>query len=262
MRGHFVVFGLLLGFSAHPLMAASDLAYTVKIIRSGRDAEMKTFTVVRSGDRAHASLIDGPEGEGIAYDRLLLLDPAHLIAINSRNRTWYELETQGPFALQSRYLAPALKPRVKNVRVRLDPPSPSTTDPHHQYHAGEISYDLYEGMGGHPVKISCVARFQVTTSDVPDRSTWIGRMLPETGYGPVDAEMRSVESQIGGFPIRLSLDAERRYEGGPAMHDVMRVDVTDLHETQAADADFVRPSDYLQQKPVILAPGGGPDGAD
>jgi hypothetical protein len=165
------------------------------------------------------------------------------------------LESVRPFALDSQYLDPAQKPRIKNIRVVLDPPSQSLTDPHQQHHTGQISYDVNQSFQGNTLKISCAARFQITTSNAFDRSAWVGQLLPETGYALVDAEMRSVESRIEGFPVRLSLDAERTFAGGPTMHDLMRIDVTDIHEAATVDADFVRPADYRQQKPVILSPG-------
>jgi hypothetical protein len=256
MRRISVALGLMVAaLHAHSLLAATGLAYTVKTIHSNRIDAAQTFTVVRSGERAHASLIDGPPGEGVLYDGLLQTDRSHLIALNSRNRTWYPLESLRPFALDSRYLAPVLKPKIRNVQVHLDPPSQSPKDTHLSHQTGEISYDLHQSITGHGVRISCVARFQVTTSDAFDRNDWIGQLLPETGYPPVDAEMRSVEARIGGFPIRLSLDAERTFEGGATMHDRMRIDVIDIHEAVADDARFVRPADYLQQKPVILSPG-------
>src|SRR5690349_10078259 len=163
---------LLIALSTHPLLAATDLAYTVRIAHVGPLGKTQTFTVVRSGDRARASLIDGPEGEGVLYDGLLQIDRTHLVALNSRNRTWYELESVRPFALDSQYLDPAQKPRIKNIRVVLDPPSQSLTDPHQQHHTGQISYDVNQSFQGNTLKISCAARFQITTSNAFDRSAW------------------------------------------------------------------------------------------
>ena len=243
---------LLIALNAASAMAADGIAYKVQTTRSADVDKNQTYTVVTSGDRARASVIDGPSGEGVVYDVLLRADRSGIIALNTRNRTWYELEPANPFALNSRFLDPVYQGKARKVRVRLDPP---VLEPPQRHYSGEISYEVHISYGRNHLKVSCVASFQVSTTDAFDRGHWLGPLLPETGHPAVDAEMRKAEASIAGFPVQMSLDAQRTYEGGPAMHEMVRIAVTDIRETAAEDAAFVRPADYREQKPVRSAAG-------
>jgi len=255
MNKSIAMYGLLFVLCAHAASAASGTAYTVRIVRSGDKEETRTFKVVTSGDRLRASLLDGPPGEGILYDVLLRTGGAGVIALNTRNRTWYELEHASPFAIHSTYLSPGYEGKARNVRVKLDPPRQEQGERHY---AGEVAYDVELSFGPERVKVSCVATFRVSTTDAAGRGLWLGDILPRTRFPAVDAGLKAAEAGIEGFPVRLSLDAKRTYAGGAPMVDTIRVEVSELGEAAVDGAELVRPADYRNQEPILGVPGVSP----
>ncbi len=242
---------LLFVLCAHSASAASGTRYTVTIVRSGDAEETRTFEVIASGERLRASHLDAPPGEGIACD-VLLRDGATVTALNTRNRTWYALPDASPFAVDSSHLSPGFESKAKNVRARLDPPRVEQGERHY---GGVISYEVEIQYSEYRVKVWCVASFRVSTTDAVDRGLWLGNILPRTGFPEVDAQMKAAEAAIEGFPVRLSLNAKRTYEGGEPMVETVRVEVSEIGETAVDATRFVRPADYRNQKPVIAAPG-------
>ena len=250
MRGITTAIVLILSGFAHSVSAAG-LAYTVTIKRSGEMDRLQTFTVIASEDRLRVSHIDAAEGAGVLYDGLIK-NASGIVALNSRNRTWYSAPALSPFALTSRYLSPTPDGKVKKLSMTIHPGAAPAGEHHY---SGEIRYDVQTSLGGHPVKVSCMGAFTVTTTDNIPRQHWLGRILPETGYGDVDAQLRSAEGQIEGFPTRLSLHVMRTYAGGAPMFDSIVVTVSGIREMSPAESEFVRPADYRFQEPVVAAPG-------
>ena len=251
MRRSIAVLALLT--IAFPVAAAAGRAYTVTFARSPEGIPTKTFRVVASGDRLRVLHVDAPPGEGILWDVLLRTADSGVIALNSRNRTWYEADGEGPFALASSYLMPRPDGKVENLSVRMSEEPAGAGE--HRY-SGEVRYDVLESHGGYTVRITCAGTFTVTTTDAIPRRQWIGRILPRTRfYRDVDAELGAAEARIEGFPLRMSLDAKRTYEGGPPMADFVEVKISDVEDVAIDEAQFARPRGYREQEPVLGVPG-------
>ncbi len=251
MRGISTTIVLILSGFAYSVSAAG-LGYTVTIKRSGEMDRSQTFTVVASEDRLRVSHVDAPDGAGVLYDGLIK-NASGIVALNSRNRTWYPAPALSPFALTSRYLSPT-RGKVKKLSVTINPGAAPAGEHHY---SGEIRYEIQTSLGGHPLKVSCLGAFTVTTTDNVPRQQWLGRILPETGYGDVDAQLRSAEGQLEGFPTRFSLHVMRTFAGGAPMRDSVDVTVSDIREMSPAESEFIRPPDYRFQEPVIGVPGVG-----
>jgi hypothetical protein len=251
MPARFVTITLLLIASVQ-VLGAPGVAYRGTINRSEEAARTEEFSVIGSGNRLRASHTNAPEGAGVLYDSLIRPETSAVIALNSRNHTWYPAPDVSPFALDSRYLTPSPTGKVKNVSVTLKPDDGNA--PEHRY-SGEIRYDVFVSYRTTTVKVSCVATFTLITTPAVARQHWVGRILPETGYTDVDAKLRAAEATIHGFPVHLTLEARRTYTGGMPMVQSMTVEVSDIRDASPDQSVFTRPADYHLQEPVRGYPG-------
>jgi hypothetical protein len=249
MRATVVALTLIVSGFVQPLAAAPGVAYT--ITRRSGDVITQTFNVVASEDRLRVSYLNLPPGEGIMYD-VLLRTAAGVTALNSRNGTWYPAPGSSPFALYRPCTNPYPDGKISKLSVKIAP-GPAAAGEH--AYSGEIRYDFVTYFVGHTVKIGCLGKFTVTTTDRIDRKYWLGRILPETGYGEVDAALREAERQVEGFPVNLSLRRTQTYEGGAPMSDTDDVTASEIREVEVDESEFKRPADYRLQKPVVGFPG-------
>jgi hypothetical protein len=238
---------LTLALLGHAAAASAATEYT--ITRTGGMGKRAIHERVIAEDgriRATSDVEEGP----ILFDGVLWLEGSPVIALNSQNQTWYELDD--PFALSSYYLYPLLSPRgIADVKVELQE-QVGATDGKRRYSV-RLHY-LVRGGGG--VEVTCDATLEVTTTDAIDRRLWAGRFLPKTRYPEVDERLAGVEKIIRGFPLHLSMTVTRKYAGGDAMTVSATIEVSGIRQMKADPASFVRPSGYQHQKPVIGAPGG------
>ena len=258
---------LFIGVIARAAAAFGGVAYDVTVTRTADGGGKQTYTVVADDGYILATQTEVPPGEPVTHDSVLWTGKAPAIALNSQNETWYELTpdtpgahgtivtsvtTTGPFALASRFLKPVYKGTLKNVTVQLNAPSVVGSERHY---TGRIAYDVHSSSGRVHVKVTCTATFDVITTDKVDRRHWLGQILPITSVDAVDARIGAAEASIEGFPVRLSLTATRRYEGGQPMQDVVEVQVSGIREVTPAITTFTRPRSYRHQKPVLAVPG-------
>ncbi len=225
------------------------MAYT--ITRRSGDVITQTFNVVANEDRLRVSYLNLPPGEGILYD-VLLRTAADVTALNTRNGTWYPAPGSSPFALYRPCTIPYPDRKIRKPFVRIAP-GPAAAGEH--TYSGEIRYDVVTQFQAYTVKIACLGKFTVTTTDRIDRKYWLGRILPETGYSEVDAALRAAEEQVEGFPVNLSLRRTQTYEGGAPMSDTDNVTASEIREVEVDESEFKRPADYRLQKPVLGFPG-------
>ena len=249
MRGTIVTIALVFGGFVQPLAAAPGMAYT--ITRRSGDVITQTFNVVASDDRLRVSYLNLPPGEGIMYD-VLLRSAAGVTALNSRNSTWYPAPRSSPFALHRPCAIPYPTGKIKKLSVKIAP-GPAVGG--ERTYSGEIRYDFVTNHLAHTLKIACLGTFTMTTTDRIDRKYWLGRILPETGYGEVDAALRAAEEQIEGFPVRMSLQRTQTYEGGAPMSDTDNVTASEIREVEVDESELKRPADYRLQKPAVALPG-------
>jgi hypothetical protein len=252
MRNIIATSALVLCAFAHAVSAAPAVSYTVTVMRSGETEVTRSYTALASGERLRLTHEDAPPGEGVMYDTLIRINPSSVIAMNSRNRTWYRAPDASPFALTSGYLSPRPEGDIKKLSVTME--TDSEIDGERLY-SGEIRYDVVSSYGGETVKVSCFGTFTLTTTDKLPRQQWLGRILPTTRYPEVDEKIRAAEARIEGFPTKLSLEVQRTYEGGKPMTDSVEVTVSDIREITANELEFTRPPTYRMQEPVLGVPG-------
>ncbi len=238
---------LAIATSLHAATAAAATSYQV---RQSRGAQ---FAVVAEGEKILATLVENQDDPVVIYDRLLGVSGAPIIAINSRNETWYELERQGPFASASRYLQPLTPATTKNLKIRAAEVAGADGT---RLLTWRIAYDVVGKIDGVAIKVKCSGTFEILVAENHPRELWLGRVLPLTGYPEVDEALSAADATVRHFPLRLSLSATREYEGGKPMTESSVVEVFEI-VTTATDAglSFQVPHGYRQQKPVIGAPG-------
>lgn len=231
--------------------AADGSAGTAYSVRHSRGTAPSP--VVADSGKIRVDLVRPPDTV-VTADTLLYEGSGPLIALNSEDRTWYDIESPRPFALSSRYLTPlAENPAARKVRLEFNEAAGDA--PGERRYSGRLTYDVYYTVMDAEVKVLCAASFEVTTTDRHDRRDWLGGMLPRTGYPAVDEKFREAESAIRGFPLLMTLKANRAYGGGPGETDTMKIEVLDIREVTPPASTFARPAGYRYQPPVMALPG-------
>jgi hypothetical protein len=247
MRRSPLLLTLVLLGSAVAARAATE--YTVT--RSGTEVHTSQYRVIAEDRRIRVTSMTAEEGP-ILLDGLLWVEGSPVIALNSQNQTWYELEDPAEFALSSFYLSPMIRPpRITNLKLELEEQTGAAEG--ERRYSGRLHY-LVHGPAG--VDVTCDATLDVRTTDTIDRRLWLGHLLPKTRFAEVDERLAAVEKTIRGFPLRLSMTVTRQYAGGDAMTDTSQVEVSGIRQTKPDPASFVRPKDYQHQQPVFGVPGG------
>jgi hypothetical protein len=251
------IFHLFLAMVLAGSAAGADgaVSYTIQVTRGAQKLAGNGVSVTADHGRIRANFPEPAPDTPILHDSLLRTGGSPVIALNSQNQTWYELEPAAPFAMHSLVFGVSFeKPAVKNVTLQFEETA-GTTPPEHHY-SGHLAYDVHGSVFGEAVKVHCVATFEVSTTESVERDTWLGRILPVTRYPSIDEKLADADAAIKGFPTRSLLTVSRQYAGGAPMTDFTQVEVLDLHQTEGVDASlFERPPAYRHQKPVVAAPG-------
>jgi hypothetical protein len=233
--------------------ARAGTAYSVRVSGGTFAAQRGQFSVLADSGQIRADAVEKQADAVTLWDSILVVASSPMIALNSENQTWYELEPPSPLVPSSHFLTPLPGATVKNLRMSVSEAGDAGGGEHR--YAGQLTYELHATLSGEKVKVTCAASFDVTTTEKQDRRDWPGRMLPVTGYPAVDEKFSAAESAIQGFPLRMSLTVKRTYAGGPPMTETTDVEVLNLREVPVPASSFVRPTDYRHQKPVVGAPG-------
>lgn len=238
---------LLIGLLLSPV-ALAGTAYDIVKYGGAFAGAHGAFHVV--ADSQGAVAVAAGEADVVVFDRLVASRGSSITAINSQNQTWYELETPAPFAPSSRYFVPTPAPHAKLIRATIAAPS---ADGDRRHYAAELTYLVTTPATG--VRVTVTASFDIETTSAHERNLWIGRLTPPTGYVEVDDELSKFERTIEGFPLRLSVTATRKYDGGAAMREVATVAVSNIREAAMPADGLLVPKNFRNQKPVIGAPG-------
>lgn len=222
-------------------------------LRATGASQAHEFSIVADGEHIRADL-SAPAKSVEPLDRIVWTRGSEPIAINSSAQTWFELHHPAPFAPGSRYLAPPLQnAEAKNVRwvMRESPDAPAQ-----RRYTGTLSYDIEGVTGDERVKITCGATIDILTTDRVDRRMWLGQILPITRFENVNETLRSAETNIAGFPLRIRMTATRQYAGGAAMTETIDVETRNVRTIAAPDASyFQRPAGFRFEEPVYGIPG-------
>jgi hypothetical protein len=227
-------------------LAVQAFAGTAYDVRKHHDGKTEALTVLVEGERHRADLATG-EDDAVLFTSVLWTGGENAIALNARNGTWYE-RTADPLAPRSNYLNPLYQPTVKNLRWTMSEANGT--------YSARLSYDVHGTVGGGVrIRVRCSAEYVIETSEAHPRALWLGRVFASTHVPEVDAQLAAADPSIARFPTRITLTATRQYDGGPAMHDVVTVEVRDVRAAKVAPQTFVRPADSIHQKPVMAGPG-------
>jgi hypothetical protein len=211
--------------------------------------------VVAAGTNKRVA-VDRPAGQTYTFD-VLLLDGSAVTALNTSLKTWYAAEAQlmgGP-----RFYWPAgAKPEVRDMRIALDEEPDDELQSGHKVRkfVARINYVLRGRVDGDRVDASYGTTIIIWTTSEIDESLSLPAIPLTTGISEVDAQLAPKLAAVHGFPLKTVISATRVFAGGgiPQMQ-VLTVTTGDFSTTTADAALFQRPADYVNQKPLIGAPG-------
>jgi hypothetical protein len=202
-------------------------------------------TVIVDGDRIRADLRHDPEVPR-EHDAILWTGGAPATALNIQNSTWYELETVAPFAPKTHYLTPAAQGQVKRVNWSMNENGGKTS--------ARLTYNVRDSRN-RKINVSCVATFEIETTDALPRKAWLGRIFPTTGYPEVDAKLDAADAAITAFPTRITMTVVRQYNGGGAPYEETKtIVVSEPRQVTVSAAIFKPPLHYRHQRPVVSTP--------
>ena len=220
------------------LLALFAIAYRCVVTTSAHGREQTTVHhVVVSGSNMRVETETDPN-EGITSDVLISNDGGKTrIAINTRNKTWFDVADMVQDLTKIPGLAP---PQPKKIATSVDVASGTAKL---TYVDGEmnVSYTL-----------------QAWTTDKLPAEAAFRPIQPRTNIPVVDAVWLPAIAKITAFPMKLESVHTRQYPGGKPVTATSTA-VVDQIDTNAADppaASFKVPEGYRRQLPQIGAPGG------
>jgi hypothetical protein len=239
---------------ALPLAAATR--YTVTAEDGARPKSRQVATVLVDG--AHRRIDVPRETTPFIYDVLLSDDGgATLTALNTPLKTWFRM---GPAALAGSPLLNLHFPhaRRKSVRDIKVTPSEEPSEPMGGYathkYVVRASYKMREDLGA-PVEEQSGATILIWTTDAIDASLAVQLVDFATGLPEVDALLAPALAKIPGFPLKSTVSVTHMFVGGPPRITTVTATVADIRTVDAPPHAFERPKDYVEQAPVIGAPG-------
>lgn len=245
----------LASIAALPLAAATR--YTVTIEVGARSQARQVATVLVDG--AHRRIDIPRETTPFAYDVLLSDDGgAAFTALNTQLKTWFRL---GPAALAGSPLLNLRFPhaRRKSVRDIKVTPSEEPSEPIDGYathkYVVRASYKMREDLGA-PVEEQSGATILIWTTDAIDALLAMRLVDFATGEPEVDALLAPALAKIPGFPLKSTVSMTRMFIGGPPRITTVTATVSDIRTVDAPPQAFERPADYVNQPPIVGAPGG------
>jgi hypothetical protein len=183
-----------------------------------------------------------------------------MIAINTRNETWYVLENDSPLSLSSHMISSSARPgtRLEKIRVTLTPDESSAAglDGHQQY-VGRATFDTVEDLQGNSVRASRSITAFITIDPEAGIARWPFEMLFSTGISDVDDRIRELTAQLSGFPALIKASFVRIYHGGRPTTESAVLKVIGVGERELSPEQFEVPPGYQHQEPVIASPGSG-----
>ena len=75
------------------------------------------------------------------------------------------------------------------------------------------------------------------------------------GRGAADAALAPKIAAVPGFPLKTLLVATRNFEGGMPQVETVTATVDEIRTVKTPSGAFERPRDYVNQEPIIMAPG-------
>lgn len=235
------------GVFALPLTAATRYAVTIG---------STTATVLVDGPRRRIDFVR--KETPFMYDVLLSDDGgATHTALNTQMKTWFAVKTAVLIG-RPRIYVPLPYARNRSVRNVVVTPAEEPAEPIDGYAAHKyvvkLSFTIRESIG-ELVDEKFGATILVWTTDAIDPALAVHAVDLTTGIAEVDALLVPALAKISGFPLKTTYSATRAFTGGPPQTFVITAAVSDIRNVDAPPHAFERPADYVNQPPVIGAPG-------
>lgn len=240
-------------FAALPLAAATR--YTIDVESTGDP--------LRQPHQRSTVLVDGPRRRidieqkepPFTHDAAISDDGGKtFIGLNTQLKTWFRAPVHG-FGLRIFAAMPRSDRTVRDVKVTSsDEPSEDVGGYTARRYVVTMSYAVREGSGAMRVDINYGATAIIWTTDIVDPALGI-RTGFATGVPEVDAQLEPAFARIKGFPLKSTISATRMYVGGRPQTFTITTTVSDIRTVAAPPHAFERPADYINQEPLIGAPG-------
>jgi hypothetical protein len=243
---------ILVLFAASAAHAAT--AYRVTIIRKdGFKRPPLVAQVIADGENRRLTYEN--QEEPFAEDVMLSTDGGKTVtALNTSLRTWFAMADQ---PANTGGLPPWMHAEIKDIKVSVseEPSEAIGGYPVRKFviHAGYTTREDYSG-----TKVNRVHAMTelIWTTDKLDGS--LSFPIPRVIFslGAIDAVLRQKTASITGFLLRDVKTISRAYEGGAPSLEMMTTDVDDIRTVPSPPASqFVKPAGYVNQAPIIGAPG-------
>ena len=176
------------------------------------------------------------------------------IRLDHKLKTWWIEKQRG--------VPRALHPMTRGAKVR-DLSVKTSDEPSDQTFAGfatrkhviQATYTLVEDYSGTKVPAKQSITISLWTNDTIAGSMLVPPIHLASGRDEVDAVLAPKIGAVPGFPLKTLFVATRAFEGGMPQVEMMTATVDEIRTVAAPPHAFERPSDYVNQEPVITAPG-------
>ncbi|MEK6375208.1 MAG: hypothetical protein AABO58_21245 [Acidobacteriota bacterium] len=210
------------------------------------------YTVLVDG--AHQRVLDEGRGGFLSNDggkTKIHLDP--------KLKTWWTSEESAIFGrlLPTLLLPMMTKATARDVRVvSSDEPSDEMFAdlPTHKY-VVRATYTLATKIDGSPLSADFGLTIFLWTNETLDPATAVPAVDLTTGVPPVDGQLAPKIAAVRGFPLKTVLIATRAYAGGKPQVSTLTATVSDIRSVTPPPGAFDRPRDYVNQAPIVGAPG-------
>jgi hypothetical protein len=242
----------LLVITSTALQAAT--AYRVTITRKDH-FHLPTLVahVIADGENRRLTYENRPQP--FTEDVLLSTDGGKTVtALNTSMQTWFAMH---PRQVTETGLPPLMKAEIRNPKVTMtEEPSEDIAGYPVRKFVIRAGYTTRENYSGTKVDRIHTMTTLIWTTDRLDRS--LAFPLPEVTIGAraLDAELQQKTALIPGFPLREIRTISRAYEGGAPQVEITTTEVDDIRTVPSPPASqFVKPAGYVNQEPIIGAPG-------
>jgi hypothetical protein len=244
--------------AAAPLTAATAYHVTIEVTGDPLTKHPIAATIVSDGDN---QLVSFASPDRTDAGSLLSTDGGHTaVAINDRLKTWWWVSS--PLAMRPRPRVLAPPPLVKNARV-LDLRTTASDEPTDEAFSGygtrkyvvRATYTLAGDIAGAPVSADCGLTIFVWATDKIDRRAMFPAVELATRVPEIDAELAPKLAAVPGFAMKTVVVATRLYAGGAPQVETVTATVDDVGPATPPPHAFERPAGYVNQPPVVSAPG-------
>jgi len=119
----------------------------------------------------------------------------------------------------------------------------------------KASFTTMSGRGAARIDIQHSATAMLWTTDAVDAALAVPLIGFSTGFAEVDAQLAPLAAKIIGFPLHVALTTSQAYQFGRPQTFTLDATVSDIRTVDAPPHAFDVPADYVNQPPILGAPG-------